>query len=413
MVDIRIAIVSLNQRGFWLAQELAHLNKKTNSSFKFDLSFFNLNFKKKSIVYDEMEGPFGGYLTESMEQNFTDLCQHEEPFQIQPQGLTVWTEKGPLEARSLMFDKRKNVMNPFSLRLFEQFAATTTEKKIFTTEVQRAVKYRYFNRNYSINSAERIKQKLIEDHIRYFDKTDLIDIQMPSGFKKQETQIEFSGEIRGIENFDFVIWCMTSEEIKHYFPKIFEKLVFSWSRKTLKTIEKHNQHILYYWMPFTFKCELSPELTALPDHFVLTTDSELLVHSENLFIAKKSVMQGFYQIWSLIPSSQVMRNEYFEQKAILIENIFQEKIKRLNFKLHSLPQRLEAYDPGLFPVYYDLSAFNFVVKNSYYHSSEVWSSYLINDQFENMKKIRDHIQIQVMKNFKEKKVTGPSSETEI
>lgn len=406
MVQIRIAILSLNQRGFWLANELAHMNAKTNSNFQFDVSLFNLNFKRKSIVYDEIEGPFGGFLTENLEQGFIDLFQHEEPFQIQSQGLTLWNERGPLEARSPFFEKRKEIMNPYGFRLFEQFAATTSENQVKLADISRAAKYRFFTRSYSINSAERIRLKLIEEKIKVYEKTDMVDIQIPTGFKTGQTQIEFSGEIRGVENFDFVIWCMTSEEIKHFYPKIYEKLSGTWPRKTMNVLDNRDEHILYYWVPFTFKCDKTPELSALPDHFILARDTEMLVNSENLFVVKKSVLEGFYQIWSMIPSSQLMRIEYFEQKARLIEELMAEKNKKLNFQLHALPKRNESYDPGVFPVYKDLSAFSYEIRGNYYHSAEHWNSYLANDQFENMKNIRDHIQQQVMKKFKEKKIVS-------
>lgn len=413
MVPIQIAVLSLNQRGFWLASELSRLQSKTNSSFDFNVSFVNFNFKRKSIVYDQMEGPFGGYLTENMEQSFLDMFQSEEPFQIQPQGLTLWSERGPIEARSAFYEKRKETMNPYSFRLFDQFASTTVETKIYKEEFVRANKYRFFTRPYSINSAERARIKLVEDKIKVYEKTDMVDIQLATGYKSTQTQIEFSGEIRGIQNFDFVIWCMTTTEIKHYFPKVYEKLSVSWTRKMMQLVDKPNEHILYDWQAFVFKYDKTPEALALPDHFILCRDSELLVNSETLFVARKSVLEGFYQIWSMIPFSQSMRYEYFEQKAQMIQHLLSEKIKKMNFQLHSLPQVHESPGASLFPVYQNLSAFSNEMKSNFYHSPEVWPSYMVQDQYENMKRIRDLIHTQVMKKFKDKKANGENVEANV
>lgn len=314
-MSLKIAIVAVDLRAAWLALELKKLS--------FDVTYLDLSSSLPRPTSEDIEGPFGHFVFDSWDSSFFDLLQFEEPIHPQPQGFVTWTAQGPLEYKSDLFAIKAKYVNPLVHRLVHDFNRTQVIDHVQKKSADLALQNRFTFRNYNRNSISRIQERLRES-LDYHNQIQLRDLSFKGRHKV--SGIELDGDIKGHQNYDFVVWALTEDENKFLSEKLHSQL----------PRRKKNEK-LYVWVPFIFKLEKTAEFEALPDHFFVIQDENLQFNQENIFVFKKSLAAQQYQVWSLVSFSQQYNPNYLNLRAQQIEKVMNEKAPRIKFSLYAMP----------------------------------------------------------------------------
>lgn len=391
-MNLSVAIVSIDLRSAWLAIEL----KKQG----FEVSFFDLSGTIPRPAFEDVEGPFGHFLFDAWDSSFSDLLQFEEPFAAQPQGFTVWTEQGPIEYKSALYESKKGKINPLLHRLSYEFNRTRFNLEIRPRKEDLALQNRFTFRHYSRDSMARLRERLKES-VHFYDQIRLIDISFEG--RGKVTGLEFDGEIKGHRSFDFVVWSLTSEEMQVlpgklplYFPPVVPEAK------------------AYVWVGMDFKFDDVPEYQALPEHFFFIQDENLAFNQDNLFVFKKSLAHQQYQVWSLVSSSQQLNETYLSMRAQKIEESLARRCPRLKARLHALPMDLSKSPESRVPSSYVIWKENFPYpkskfSNLFMNGPDTWTEYSWFENWKNQKNIFQQIMSEYEKRKRKSKPQGPNT----
>ncbi len=363
-----ILIVSAYGRGHWMAAQFSRMGIPT--------SLIDVSEKIGSWVPEEIEGPFGFFQDENLDESQVERLLEDDSFQEVKNGFTLWLKSGPLELKGPVtahrlkqldvgarvqnyilnpsYDqKRKLVLAPYSENWLAQLAHAYGSNgfylnadflewgkvsPLFATFSVRMPSRQGHRR--SLDWCRRLGVKVIEKSI--VKDVSLRDRRTIRGLEYQEDQSEKSQHL----DCEQLIWCLSSEEtsmlnarlLEVFFPQGVLESEWYWARFRLKIAEGHVRD-------------------ELPLHSVLIDDLGKPWTHDNFIILQKTGSSDFFDAWMKLPTVQRFNKDYLNMRgteltAVLMNRFVQLKVDVASYPLgydltyNSIgPVRQPLYDP--------------------------------------------------------------------
>jgi hypothetical protein len=352
---------------------------------------------------EDVEGPFGFVHHHPIPDSFFQHLNTLSPLRPVDNGLTVWTQGLPFQLKSPLIREQITQRNIFSPEAPEVLSTVFERNWLRYFCSQWASKFFYENfelapegavnpyqKDFSVRfpsrtDGDKIREHLSDRGVRVLRKTDIIDFSF--GGRLLVSGFELQGEEKGIQKYDDIIWCLSSEETRHFSRKISDHL-FS------DVLEPQ-----WTWVRFRVEFSDCEELNALPLHFNMIDDLFSSWTHANWIIGQRTALKKQFDFWMRIPGFQRFNRNYLTKIGEKLKKILSQNLTESYPEILSYPQEYYyAYDqmgPSRWVQYERIAKKFFPVsthfKNVYFSTPETWSSNQWIHRYENEQTILKNV----------------------
>jgi len=398
MAKNRVLIVGAFNRNLMLAQDILSLD--------YEVDYLDLSNALGRWPAEDIEGPFGFFRSEELSSSDYDLILSGDSFYEAMNGFTFYLKTGPLEMKgplsSYLLNKKpwikeietdwiKCFSNLYGSCLYDENQCSIEYKKN-RIPLDGTFNYKLPSRVGFQKQIEYLKSK----GVRVWQDTKILDISISAS---PLVSVEMQGERQGLQNYDQLIWCLTSEETSHYSEKLFQTLFAS------KRVEP-----ALCWLRYRVRIDVTPEFREIPQHMVIINDLLAPWTHENQIVCIKTASAELIDLWVLQSSVQRFNKDYIQFQSQKILEVFRKKFPNSEPKISDFPQEYlysfkELGAPRL-PVFFDsIKSSKLHIKSNkvFFNSPEQWTHYFnteVKQSYQNILKELKNLQIKSQKKEK-------------
>lgn len=395
-----VILISAFGRGHWLAAALAKEGIKT--------TLIDVSTKLGVWPPEDVEGPFGFFRTEKINELQLERLYSEGPYKELPNGFTLWLKEGPFECKGPLtqfkldkFALAKDVRNLLSdgsnekggrsvykninsydfsetwfLHLLHQYAATTYTASAQGATIGKAISAfsSYFVRQATRNSLEKSLEWLETQGVEVIKSQ---QIQDASFGKKIVSGLELSGKNQGLYRLEQLVWMLSSEET-YFLNERFGKYFFPDG-----ALEPE-----WCWVRYRLGFQQCFERDHLPEHSLVIDDLYSPWSHENVMIVQRTTLPEQFDVWIRIPAVQRFNKDYLTSRSFGIKKHLLSRMALANTEVLNYPQEYyypyAQLGPARYPVFNksESDRGKSIYKNLFLDGPEIWSHYSHDAYFE-------------------------------
>lgn len=356
-----VVIISCFGRGHWLATELKSLG--------LEVHLVEVSDQLGRWAPEDWEGPFGLFQSENLSLSQRARLDQDASMQMNPRGLTVWTEKGPIETRGPLagFQLQNTGLTEDQLRYLENANPSDRDRQSFRKKMAETsfrstwfanlchsfasnqfienteafhvgytppVMGQHWVRRVSRRGYDQALAHLSDQGVIVHRNSKLKDLTFSSRFIREcEIESEWTGVLQGEQ----YIWALTSQETKRLSPRIFEILYMDSELKPQ-----------WNWQRYRVQLH-SDAATVLPIHFLFLQDTGLTWTHENLMIFQQSDAIDEYDVWMRLPFTERFHRSYLEKRIKKGLQLLERRNPGISASVTQMPQEYSYDETDLGP----------------------------------------------------------------
>ncbi len=335
-MSFRVAVVSAYGRGHSLAVQLARLGA--------EVTLFEVSDSLGPWIYEESEGPFGIFQSESLRSEQKEFLDHDEPLRAQENGFVIWFPSGPVEMRHALGSYRQV---QYSLgpekKCIDKIAASLMSNRAESLaalgpeiDLQASFGIRTPTRKSFLQNIEWCEKSGVSTLLQ----SEIVDVSGPVSSPLSSLRTSFASslefKIKGRTtsenfNFDHLIWCLSSLESTKACPLGSKKL-----------FPKGGLDPLWSWERYQFQISESLERDSLPEYMAVIGHMDFPLTHENFLIVRRTPLPDLFDVWARGSFEQKYSKDYLLDLSEQIKKVLAKRLPGSKSQINTYPASFES-----------------------------------------------------------------------
>lgn len=348
-----VTIVSIFNRGNWLAGELSQLGYK--------VAIVDLSHLMGRWTPSDWEGPFGIFKTRYLTESQIFFLFEGEPIVDSSKGYVIWSKQGPIEFMGPLFNhqvEKGNLSNWVSkyLKNVEGLSLASA------LELKNVIKKAHFFETWPIHLSHHLASAVYYENIEAINHTDPLPLFAPFSFR-QASRAGLSDSLASCEKLGVKVYAdaeildvnfkddkLNSIEVSQqdrsevlaskkwlWMLSGLESSVLKEEVKEQLSLQKPTEPD-WAWIRFAIDFTPSYSLKVLPPHFLLMDDIFTPWVHTNTLICNRTFKDTEMDVWLRIPHAQRFQRQYLEELQVKIKRLFKERLPDTKIEEVRFPQ---------------------------------------------------------------------------
>lgn len=336
-----VTIVSIFNRGNWLASELSQMGYK--------VALIDLSHLMGRWTPSDWEGPFGIFKTTQLTESQIFFLFEGESIVENDKGYVIWSKQGPIEFMGPLYgyQTEKGQISK-SVTTYLKNADT---RSLADAVVQRdLIKTTHFYKTWPVHLSHHLASGIFYENVEAIDYTEPLPLFAPFSFRRASRaglgESLSSCEKLGVKVFaeaELLDVNFKEENLESIEVAQKERSQILFSKRWLWTLSSLESSLLrevvkeklglqkalepdWAWVRYAIEFHPSFSLKVLPPHFLLMDDIFTPWSHTNTMICNRTFKDTELDIWLKIPHAQRFQRQYLEDLQLKIKKIFKERL---------------------------------------------------------------------------------------